>query len=138
MDLLKNKIMKKIKLIDALLGICLIAMIVTGLIGLTHKTPTALGDINANPIYAPANNTGILCANTSTLLIATSTSRNMLVVSGDSIHTVYLSLGTPAVMDQGIVLNASSSVIFDSTRLFAGAIYCISSTNASTTLSESK
>lgn len=112
-----------------------IAFLIPNATGL--RAPTA-GDINAFPVFTPAVSTGVICTTSSTLLVATSTSRNMITISNDSGNSLYIGLGVAAVLHQGTLMSASSTITFDQSKLYAGAIYCISAVNSSTTLTELK
>lgn len=67
-----------------------------------------------------------LCGNnTSTLLMATSTSgRNFATISNDSPISVFIGFGYSATSNKGLLLNASSTYTLDSSHSYAGAIYC--------------
>lgn len=82
------------------------------------------GDSTQSQIYSiPTNSSTTLSASISTLIVATSTSRNALVISNDSNNTVYLSIGATAVPGKGIRLNASSTYELNPLQMFTGAIY---------------
>lgn len=91
--------------------------------------------------YGVSNNVGVLCGNaSSTLLMATSTSgRQLAYISNDSSLAIYLSFGKDAKNDTGILLNASSTIKFDSSGSYGGSIYCSAQGGtASTTFSDSR
>lgn len=93
--------------------------------------------------YVPMTQGGVLCpSGASKLLIGTSTSgRNLAYISNDSAVGIYLGLGVPAATSTGVLLNASSTMRFDATGSYAGAVYCMSAgangTSASTSYSDS-
>lgn len=92
------------------------------------------------PINLPMTKGGVLCGNnTSTLLIATSTSgRNYMTISNASAVAVFLGFGYSAAAYQGTLLSASSTITLDSTKSYTGAIYCLGlGATATTTYSDS-
>lgn len=95
---------------------------------------------NSIAITAPMTSGSALCGNaSSTLLFATSTSgRNLAYISNDGSAAVFLGLGVPAVVNKGVLLNASTTMRFDATGSYAGAVYCAGlGANASTSWSDS-
>lgn len=75
---------------------------------------------------------------TSTLLVATSTSRNYLLITNDSANTVYLGLGAAAVSGKGIRLASGTSFEMKSGQnLFTAAIWGISTATSNVTYIES-
>ena len=105
------------------------------------KNPNKVyGDTTIQPNYAPMNDTGVLCGNgSSTLMLATSTSRSFLRISNISQGNIYYGFGQPAATSTGGVLFASSSMEFNQSNMYSGAIYCLATTaNATTTIAEEK
>ena len=98
------------------------------------------GGADTNLMYAPMNSTAVSCVNgASTLLLATSTSRQFLQISNSGSKTVWIGYGAAAATSTGSFLVASSSMTLDNSRLFGGAIYCLGDTATSiVTISESK
>lgn len=91
-------------------------------------------------VYGVFNNGGVLCGNaSSTLMVATSTSgRNLMYISNDSPVSIFLGFGKDVKNNTGVLLNASSTIKFDSSGSYGGAIYCSGlGATASTTFSES-
>lgn len=92
-------------------------------------------------VYGVSNNGGVLCGNaSSTLMVATSTSgRQLAYISNDSPFPVYLGFGKDVRNDTGVLLNASSTIKFDSSGSYGGSIYCSAQGGvASTTFSDSR
>lgn len=89
---------------------------------------------NYNPLQAGTiTNTGVLCGSTSTLLLATSSAgRPYVSISNLSSQAVYLGFGNSASLFQGIMIPASTTKEFSTNSIYLGAIYCIASSNAST------
>lgn len=91
-------------------------------------------------INTPMTQGGVLCGNnTSTLLMATSTSgRNFATISNDSPVAIFIGFGYKATPNQGLMLNASSTFTLDATHSYTGAIYCTGlGATASTSYSDS-
>lgn len=133
------------KLINTIQSVIIVvALSVLIYFGYSVQAPKAhVGDGNQYTMYAPMNNTQTSCTNgASTLLIATSTSRQFLRLTNtgtSSTAAVWLSFGTPAATGTGAFLNASSSLTFDANSLFAGAIYCLGQgANVGVAISEAK
>lgn len=101
---------------------------------------TAYGTTNVT-LYTPFKSTGVLCgSNTSTLLVATSSSgRNLITISNASAQTVFLGMGVPAVAYQGTMLAASTTMTLNANGSYGGAIYCLGlGATASTSISDSQ
>lgn len=90
------------------------------------------------PVFSGGSISTVLCGNTSTLLTATSTSRQYLSVGNESGTNIFLSFGKQAALYQGVMITASSTMNFGQDTLFGGAIYCIAQSNASTSIQEIK
>ena len=118
----------------ALAVIAIIAVLYMG----RPATPQTFGQFA--PQYSPMKNTGVLCVNgASTLLIATSTSRSYLRLGNMSGKTIWLGMGVPAATSTGIFLAASSTIEFNQTNMFSGAIYCLGdSASGTNTVAEEK
>lgn len=80
--------------------------------------------------------TGILVTTASTQVIATSSAREYAEISNLTASAIYCNANAdkPAVMYQGVVIMASSSKVFGQDFAYKGAIQCIASGNASTTV----
>lgn len=107
---------------------------------LGHQSQTKFGDTSIQPIYSPLKNSGVLCPNgASTLLVATSTNPGYLRITNMTAQTVFLGMGVPAASSSGVMLAASSSIEFNQTNFFGGAIYCLGyGAAASTTYAETQ
>lgn len=88
------------------------------------------------PFATYTSQSGVLVTTASTQVVATSTARTFLRVTNISSNNIYCSDGTQnAVLYEGVAIMASSSVEFSSnTQPFTGALNCISTGNASTTV----
>ena len=74
----------------------------------------------------PAN---ISVGNTSTQVLAANPNRKYAAIVNDSSEVVYLGLGSPAVINKGIRLNARGGAFeITAVNLFCGAIYGIAAT----------
>jgi hypothetical protein len=83
-------------------------------------------------------NTGINMANSvlnsavdvgtsSTLVLAANSSRRYLFLVNDSDENIYLSLGSAATLNEGILLTSQGGALtLDTSAMYAGAIYAIS------------
>ena len=103
--------------------------------GMYFGTTKSFGDVtNYNPIQAgQVTNTGVLCGTTSTLLMATSSAgRPFVSISNLSAIAVYLGFGNSAALFQGKMIPASTTIELSTNSIYMGAIYCIASSNAST------
>lgn len=102
---------------------------------LSFQPKTAYGTINI-AINKPMTSGSVLCGNaSSTLLVGTSTSgRNLMYISNASPLSVFLGLGKDiTATTTGVLLPASTTMRFDSTGSFAGAIYCEGNGGTATT-----
>lgn len=112
----------------------------TGVVGYWWTKPGVSFGTSGIAINVPMTQGGVLCGNnTSTLLLATSTSgRNFATISNDSSISVFIGFGNKATSNNGLLLNASSTFTLDATHSFAGAIYCTGlGATASTSYSDS-
>jgi len=76
--------------------------------------------------FSSGNPLKVTCGATSTQLIAANEGRKYLVLVNDSNEVIYASLGSAAVMNQGIRVNANGgSYEISGERPFRGAIYGI-------------
>lgn len=93
-----------------------------------------LGASAGYPYYGVGNNTSTLCANSSTLLIGTSTGSRQYLKFGNTAPTaMYLSLGAPATIAKGLILFASSTLDFTQNPIiYDGPVYCISAGGSAT------
>lgn len=99
-----------------------------------------LGDVtNYNPLPYGTNvtDTGVLCTNSSGLLLATSTlSRSLVYLSNESTTTpIFLGMGNTAALHKGLMIPANTTLTLNQNTIYLGAIYCIASTNSTTTIS---
>lgn len=70
--------------------------------------------------------------NASTAVLAANAARMFAVFTNDSANIIYLCLGTPAVANRGIRLNANGGqYIIDQTRLYTGQVTAIAPAGAS-------
>lgn len=102
-------------------------------------TTKSFGTTNI-PLNVPLTQGAVLCGNnTSTLLVATSTSgRNFMTISNDSPVTVFIGFGYSASINKGLMLNASTTYTLNANNTYTGAIYCTGlGAAASTTYSDS-
>lgn len=122
--------MKNTKKIFKISGIVLgLAFIIS--IGIIKFTPSAKADFSGTN-YLPGNSisatTTTLASSASQIILATSTARLYVVISNDGSSPVFLSfgMGNPATLDNGILLNASSSYSIEAGRnLYFGAVTAI-------------
>lgn len=91
--------------------------------------------INALNLYAGLNtansvlNSSQSVGNTSTLVLAANSTRRYLFLVNDSDEDIYVSLGSPAVMNNGILLTSQGGALtLDTTTMWAGAVYAICTT----------
>lgn len=99
----------------------------------------AVGNAELNRSTIAPTNTYASCDTTSTLAVATSTSRTYLAIVNNSANTVYLGIGRPAVGSNGIRLNANGgSFEMDTGVLFTTAVNCIASSTSMLTVVEAK
>lgn len=110
-----------------------------GYYALTHQQPVSLGDavsIVANTKIPSNASTTVGIA--STLLVATTTSRNYMLISNDSANVVYLSIGQVASLGKGIRLAASGTYEMKSGQnIFTAAIYGITTATSNVSYIES-
>ena len=100
----------------------------------TQKSTKSVGGLEYNYLpQKPLNNYNISCGTGSTLLAATTTSRQYMAISNDSANKVYISLGTPAATGTGILLQANAPMNYElaNFNMYLGAIYCIAPAGAS-------
>ena len=80
-----------------------------------------------------ATNTSAAVTNTSSQILAASSSRTYAAITNDGANVVYLSFGSTAVAGSGIRLSTSSAPYeINSENLYPGAIYAITPTGTST------
>ncbi len=94
-----------------------------GFYAFTHQQPVSLGDgYGTNTHYSiPTNSTATV--GSSTLVVATSTSRNFIQISNDSANVVYISIGETSVIGRGIRIPVNGSFTMKSDDMFTAAIY---------------
>jgi len=90
---------------------------------------TAISNANPLPVkqqtYATATNTRPTVTTTTSVILASNTSRKSAVIFNQSGAVVYLKYTDAAVVGQGIRLPNDEKHIIDSTNLFTGAIQAI-------------
>lgn len=75
--------------------------------------------------------TSVLCGTSDTVLLAGSSSRLRATFVNDGDTNIYLSLGSAAVLYEGIRLNSNGgSYEIEYENLFTGAVHCIAETSA--------
>lgn len=102
-------------------------------------SPQKYGDIIQNTYYSAESATSTMCYNgVSSLLAATSTNgRPFMRITNIGSAAIYLGLGVPARVYNGLSITASSSFEMNQTNNFSGAIYCAGQgANASTSVIE--
>ena len=75
--------------------------------------------------FSAAVNFAVTVGSTSTLIRSSNASRKLLVLVNDSDVVLFLSLGSPAVMNQGIRLNANGGNIVLANPIYTGDVYGI-------------
>ena len=76
--------------------------------------------------FSTGTNSNVSVGSTSTLVLAHNTGRKYALLVNDSDEPIYLGLGTAAVMNKGIRINASGGAIeIDGPEPFRGVIYGI-------------
>lgn len=106
----------------------------TGTVAVGETVPSRV-DENGNLVFTGNKLSTLTSASstvnsTSGLVMATSTTRQYLILVNDSDSIIYLSLNSPAVLGKGIRLNANGgSYEINSLNLITDAIYAISSAN---------
>lgn len=85
--------------------------------------------LNLNTGINTANsvlNSGVSVGNTSTLVLAANSSRRYLFLVNDSNESIYVSLGSAAVLNEGVLLTSGGGALtLDTTSMYHGAIYAI-------------
>jgi hypothetical protein len=122
-----------------LVAVTVALLVCFGFYSLTHQQPMSkLGDgvnISAN-FTIPTQNS--VTVGSSTLIVATSTSRNYLLISNDSSNVVYLGIGSQAVIGKGVRVPVNGSYEMKlTTGLFTAAIYGVSLASSSVSYVES-
>lgn len=115
-------------------------LVVFGYISYTQNSSVAtFGDgVSITPNKTVPTNASSSALTTATLLIATSTSRNYLLITNDSANTIYLGLGKPAVSGKGIRLATGTSFEMKlGENMFTAAIWGISTATSNVTYIES-
>lgn len=129
--------MKTSTIITALLFSVFIGGCVTAVIKSlpTSRPAQTLGE--ASLPFNTGTNTYVDCGSSSTQVVATSSSRQDLILVNDASSTqIYLGMAAAAVGSNGIRLNASGGTYetMAGQNVFTGAIYCIASTTARLTV----
>ena len=75
--------------------------------------------------FGSATNFSVTVGSTSTLIKSANASRKLLVLVNDSDVVLFLSLGSAAVMNQGIRLNANGGSIVLANPIYTGDVYGI-------------
>jgi hypothetical protein len=91
--------------------------------------------ITALNLYAGLNvannviNDSVSIGNVSTLVLAANPDRRYLFLVNDSDESIYVSLGSAAVMNTGILLTSQGGALtLDTTTMWTGSVYAISAT----------
>tara|TARA_R110002020_G_scaffold28797_8_gene91405 strand:- start:983 stop:1375 length:393 start_codon:yes stop_codon:yes gene_type:complete len=87
--------------------------------------PETVTTIEGHLDFDTAVNFSVTVGSTSTLVRALDASRKLLVLVNDSDVVLFLSLGSAAVMNQGIRLNANGGNIVLENPIFTGNVYGI-------------
>ncbi len=126
--------MKKSNIILIVLGLVVFALLY---IPLLPKATHILGDVGNNlplPSGATVLDTGVLCTNSSTLLLASSTqSRPWIELSNTGSSPVWLGYGFSASAYKGTLLASSTTMTLNQVSTYQGAIYCITNGASATT-----
>lgn len=77
--------------------------------------------------FDSATSTGVTIGATSTQIVAANSGRRWLSIVNDSNSDMYISLGEAAVMNKGILLVPSGTIVIEGDAPFKGAIYGICS-----------
>ena len=87
--------------------------------------PETVTTIEGHLDFDTAVNFSVTVGSTSTLVRAAEASRKLLVLVNDSDVVLFLSLGSAAVMNQGIRLNANGGNIVLENPIYTGNVYAI-------------
>ena len=123
---------------NIIIGILAVIAVLTGVSVFktvpSAQTQTKFGDVsNYNTMSVPTAS-GVLCGNTSTLLLATSSAgRPFVSISNLSATNVYVGYDS-ASLYTGIMIPASSTITMNQNSINYHALYCIAASNASTSL----
>lgn len=82
--------------------------------------------------FGSATNFAVTVGSTSTLIRSANAARKLLVLVNDSDVVLYVSLGSAAVMNEGIRLNANGGNIVLENPIYTGDIYAICSAGGKT------
>ena len=110
---------------------------VFGFYAFIHQQTVRLGDgTNYNPLPVDPTDSAVLCTSSSGLLLATSSAgRPLVYISNAGAVPIYLGMGHAAVATSGLMIPANSTFKLDNGSIFLKAIYCISASNATATIS---
>ena len=114
-------------------------LILVSLIISVPKNSIKAGGIPTQPIWSSQTPSGVLCSSSATtsLVVSKSSRQYISITNLSNSATVFLGLGTTAVINKGIALLPLQTWKTDDSFLYAGAIQCIaSSTSASTSIQE--
>ncbi len=128
---------QSIKIILLFIGVMLVSALTTVI--LLRPMPASnqvVGGTAAtvNRIIDPVTNSSVdVSASTSTLVLPANMVRQYAAIVNDSANTVWLSLGTAALADKGITLNANGgSYEINPNNAYIGNVYAIASSTTST------
>lgn len=112
-----------------------LAVILVATLMLQKATPAPLGSgVNFNTFSGSATNSSVsVSAATSTAVLSTNSGRVYAAIINDSANTIYCALGSAAIANKGIRLNASGgSYELTTENLFVGQVNCIATSATST------
>ncbi len=115
-------------------------LVVYGFITFTQKSPVAsFGDgISITPNKTVPTNASSTVTTISTQIVATSTSRNYLIISNDSSNTIYLGIGANAVLGKGIRLATGTSYEMKlDQNMFTAGVWAITTASSNVSYIES-
>lgn len=113
------------KIIYAILAIAVTALVVSGMALLDRNG--ALGSSSINSFSGTMRN-GSVAITSTTVAVATSTTRAWLLIVNDGANTVYCSKAATATASEGIRLNASGgSYEINAENQYQGTISCVTS-----------
>lgn len=113
--------------------IIILVLLVIGIGFIALNTKDQLAGLPGKMITSVSTSTSVSVSTTSATMLATNSNRNSAVLVNDGSNIVYLSLGTTAVANQGIRLNASGgSYEINTENLYVGVINGITSSGTST------
>lgn len=126
---------KKILIVLSILFIAIVGFIAVS--ATKSSEDPKLGGTNTSFVMFAPSNASSTVTTSSSVVLATSTGRLYAAIVNDSANTVYLGIGTPAVIGKGIRLNANGgSYEINESNQFQGPVYGISSASSNLTITE--